>query len=86
MSDGGSVYEGILSGEGLRFGVVVSRFNEFIGSRLDELGFTREDWEKYCKHGGSPQYALSAPIKKKIREVGAPEVLRLYVEEPGKLF
>ena len=34
MTDGGSVYEGVLSGEGLSFGVVVSRFNEFIGSRL----------------------------------------------------
>ena len=34
MTDGGNVYEGVLSGEGLRFGVVVSRFNEFIGSRL----------------------------------------------------
>ena len=34
MTDGGSVYEGVLSGEGLRLGVVVSRFNEFIGSRL----------------------------------------------------
>ncbi len=28
------VFEGRLIGEGLRFGVVVSRFNEFIGSRL----------------------------------------------------
>jgi 6,7-dimethyl-8-ribityllumazine synthase len=27
-------YEGILLGEGLRFGVVVSRFNEFISTRL----------------------------------------------------
>jgi 6,7-dimethyl-8-ribityllumazine synthase len=34
MSDGGRVYEGVLQGEGLRFGIVTSRFNEFIGSRL----------------------------------------------------
>jgi 6,7-dimethyl-8-ribityllumazine synthase len=34
MSDGGQVFEGFLKGEGLRFGIVVSRFNEFIGSKL----------------------------------------------------
>jgi 6,7-dimethyl-8-ribityllumazine synthase len=34
MSDGGHVYEGVLKGEGLRFGIVASRFNEFIGTRL----------------------------------------------------
>ena len=28
------VYQGLLLGEGLRFGLVVSRFNEFISSRL----------------------------------------------------
>jgi len=28
------LYEGMLLGEGLRFGLVVSRFNEFISSRL----------------------------------------------------
>ena len=34
MSDVGKVYEGYLQGEGLRFGLVVSRFNEFIGGKL----------------------------------------------------
>jgi 6,7-dimethyl-8-ribityllumazine synthase len=34
MSDKTRVYEGMLNGEGLRFGVVVSRFNEFISSKL----------------------------------------------------
>ena len=34
MSSGGRVYEGLLAGTGLRFAIVVSRFNEFIGSRL----------------------------------------------------
>jgi 6,7-dimethyl-8-ribityllumazine synthase len=34
MADKGQVYEGFLKGEGLRFGLVVSRFNEFIGTRL----------------------------------------------------
>ena len=34
MTSGGHVYEGVLKGEGLRFAVVTSRFNEFIGSRL----------------------------------------------------
>ncbi len=34
MSSGGHVYEGVLKGEGLRFAVVTSRFNEFIGTRL----------------------------------------------------
>jgi len=32
----GKRYEGMLLGEGLRFGVVVSRFNEFISTRLLE--------------------------------------------------
>lgn len=30
----GTVYQGVLNGEGLKFGVIVSRFNEFITSRL----------------------------------------------------
>ncbi|OFW60587.1 MAG: 6,7-dimethyl-8-ribityllumazine synthase [Actinobacteria bacterium RBG_16_64_13] len=34
MSDKGRVFEGFLQGEGLRFAIVVSRFNEFIGSKL----------------------------------------------------
>ncbi|MCL5736060.1 MAG: 6,7-dimethyl-8-ribityllumazine synthase [Actinobacteria bacterium] len=34
MTDVGRVYEGFLQGEGLRFGLVVSRFNEFISSKL----------------------------------------------------
>ena len=34
MTDVGKVYEGYLQGEGLRFGIVVSRFNEFIGGKL----------------------------------------------------
>ncbi|MFH1485606.1 MAG: 6,7-dimethyl-8-ribityllumazine synthase [Chloroflexota bacterium] len=32
----GERYEGMLLGQGLRFGVVISRFNEFIGGRLLE--------------------------------------------------
>jgi 6,7-dimethyl-8-ribityllumazine synthase len=34
MSDKGRVFEGFLKGDGLRFGIVVSRFNEFIGGKL----------------------------------------------------
>jgi 6,7-dimethyl-8-ribityllumazine synthase len=34
MNSEGHVYEGVLKGEGLRFAIVASRFNEFIGSRL----------------------------------------------------
>ncbi len=34
MSDTGRTFEGVLKGEGLRFAIVVSRFNEFIGSKL----------------------------------------------------
>jgi 6,7-dimethyl-8-ribityllumazine synthase len=34
MSSKGRVYEGVLKGEGLRFAIVVSRFNDFIGSKL----------------------------------------------------
>ena len=34
MGEQGRVYEGILKGEGLSFGFVVSRFNEFICSKL----------------------------------------------------
>ena len=34
MSEAGQTFEGVLKGDGLRFGIVVSRFNEFIGSKL----------------------------------------------------
>jgi 6,7-dimethyl-8-ribityllumazine synthase len=46
MDNKGQVYEGVLAGEGLRFGVVVSRFNEFISSKL--LGGT---WDCLTRHG-----------------------------------
>jgi 6,7-dimethyl-8-ribityllumazine synthase len=34
MTEEGRVFEGFLKGEGLRFAIVVSRFNEFISSKL----------------------------------------------------
>jgi 6,7-dimethyl-8-ribityllumazine synthase len=34
MSDKGRTFEGVLKGEDLSFGIVVSRFNEFISSKL----------------------------------------------------
>ena len=34
MSSDGKTYEGVLQGKGLRVAIVVSRFNEFIGSKL----------------------------------------------------
>jgi 6,7-dimethyl-8-ribityllumazine synthase len=40
MSSGGQIYEGMLKGEGLRVAVVISRFNEFISSKL--LGGARD--------------------------------------------
>lgn len=48
MDDKGQVYEGVLKGEGLRFAVVVSRFNEFISSKL--LSGT---WDCLTRHGVS---------------------------------
>lgn len=66
--------------------LVEALIDEFIGSKLDELGFTKEDWVHYCRHGNSSQYALSPAIKKKIKMLGAPELLRLYIEEPESLF
>lgn len=41
----GTVYEGQLLGEGKRFGIVVSRFNEFITSKL--LGGARDTLERH---------------------------------------
>jgi 6,7-dimethyl-8-ribityllumazine synthase len=40
MSSSGHTYEGVLKGEGLRLAIVISRFNEFIGSKL--LGGARD--------------------------------------------
>jgi 6,7-dimethyl-8-ribityllumazine synthase len=34
MTDKGRVFEGVLKGDGLRFAIVVSRFNDFISSKL----------------------------------------------------
>jgi 6,7-dimethyl-8-ribityllumazine synthase len=34
MTDKGRTFEGVLSGEGFSFAIVVSRFNDFIGSKL----------------------------------------------------
>jgi 6,7-dimethyl-8-ribityllumazine synthase len=46
MSDAGQVYEGVLRGEGLRFAVVISRFNEFISSKL-----LSGAWDCLTRHG-----------------------------------
>lgn len=46
MSDKGQVYEGVLNGEGLRFAVVISRFNEFISSKL-----LSGAWDCLTRHG-----------------------------------
>lgn len=46
MSDNGQVYEGVLQGEGLRFAVVISRFNEFISSKL-----LSGAWDCLTRHG-----------------------------------
>ncbi len=46
MDDKGQVYEGVLTGEGLRFAVVVSRFNEFISSKL-----LSGAWDCLTRHG-----------------------------------
>jgi 6,7-dimethyl-8-ribityllumazine synthase len=42
----GRVFEGLLSGEGLRFALVVSRFNEFISSKL-----LSGAWDCLTRHG-----------------------------------
>jgi 6,7-dimethyl-8-ribityllumazine synthase len=50
MDSKGRVYEGVLTGEGLRFAVVVSRFNEFISSKL-----LSGAWDCLTRHGASPE-------------------------------
>lgn len=49
MSDKGQVYEGVLKGEGLRFAVVISRFNEFISGKL-----LSGAWDCLTRHGVDP--------------------------------
>jgi 6,7-dimethyl-8-ribityllumazine synthase len=46
MDNKGTVYEGVLNGEGLRFAIVVSRFNEFISSKL-----LSGAWDCLTRHG-----------------------------------
>ena len=46
MDSKGRVFEGFLSGEGLRFALVVSRFNEFISSKL-----LSGAWDCLTRHG-----------------------------------
>ncbi len=50
MDSKGRVYEGFLSGEGLRFAVVVSRFNEFISSKL-----LSGAWDCLTRHGAASE-------------------------------
>ena len=42
------IYEGKLSAEGLKFGIVVGRFNEFIGSKLlsGALDCLKKTWSR----------------------------------------
>jgi 6,7-dimethyl-8-ribityllumazine synthase len=46
MNDRGRVFEGQIKGEGLRFGIVVSRFNEFISGKL-----LSGAWDSLTRHG-----------------------------------
>ncbi len=46
MDSKGLVFEGFLNGEGLRFAMVVSRFNEFISSKL-----LSGAWDCLTRHG-----------------------------------
>ena len=46
MDSKGQVFEGFLGGEGLRFALVVSRFNEFISSKL-----LSGAWDCLTRHG-----------------------------------
>jgi len=46
MAEKGRVFEGFLNGEGLRLAVVVSRFNEFISSKL-----LSGAWDSLTRHG-----------------------------------
>jgi 6,7-dimethyl-8-ribityllumazine synthase len=48
MDEKGLVFEGLLNGEGLRFALVVSRFNEFISSKL-----LSGAWDCLTRHGAS---------------------------------
>ncbi len=50
MSEQGSGLRGVLKGEGLRFAIVVSRFNEFISSKL-----LSGAWDCLIRHGASPR-------------------------------
>jgi 6,7-dimethyl-8-ribityllumazine synthase len=50
MSKHGRVYEGDLQGEGLRFGIVIGRFNEFISSRLLSGAL-----DSLARHGTDPE-------------------------------
>jgi 6,7-dimethyl-8-ribityllumazine synthase len=46
MTDKGRVFEGLLKGEGLQIAIVVSRFNEFISSKL-----LSGAWDCLTRHG-----------------------------------
>jgi len=46
MTEKGRVFEGVLKGEGLRLALVVSRFNEFISSKL-----LSGAWDCLTRHG-----------------------------------
>jgi 6,7-dimethyl-8-ribityllumazine synthase len=48
MTETGRVFEGFLRGEGLQFAIVVSRFNEFISSKL-----LSGAWDCLTRHGVS---------------------------------
>lgn len=50
MNNKGLVYEGLLQGEGLRLGIVVSRFNEFISGKL-----LSGAWDSLTRHGVDPE-------------------------------
>ena len=66
MDNKGQIYEGVLTGEGLRFAVVVSRFNEFISGKL-----LSGAWDCLTRHGVAdkdiePVMRLAAPGPHKV--------------------
>lgn len=58
----------------------------FVETKLNQLGFTREEYNKYIKHGGYDQYRYAPAIRAKIKSLGAPAVFEMYLTNPDQLF
>lgn len=67
-------------------GIVEGLIDCFVEDQLDELGFSRSEFEKYKKHGSREAYRFVPQVRAKVKEHGPKWTYEQYKNNPEVLF